>query len=105
MQKNTETPKEENAVHRQELSAGEREAEPQAQSADTQPQPGAETPEAGATEETVAPQPPQPFKNPIHKLYDKIPLSLKQVDILVGILIAAFIIVLLVGIFGGGLFK
>ena len=61
-------------------------------------------------ENTVVPSPmdpasaqgaPPPAKNAIHRFYDKLPVTYKQVDIAVKILVALFIIFLVVGVLKG----
>ncbi len=54
----------------------------------------APAPEAGA-------EAPPPWKPPVERLYDKIPLSFRQVDILVKVLIAAFVLFLVFAVWQG----
>lgn len=52
----------------------------------------------------AAPQP-QDNKNAMHRFYDKLPITYKQADLIVKVLVAAFIVVLVVAVVTGGLFK
>lgn len=48
-----------------------------------------------------APKKPESQKNPVERLYDKIPLTYKQVDMIVKVLIAILAIVLIIGVATG----
>ncbi len=43
----------------------------------------------------------EPYKNPKEKLYDKIHLSVKQLDIIIAIIVAGLVIALTLGILTG----
>lgn len=72
---------------------------------------------AGRADESAAPEDtlpaeaapdgeaPAPPKNMKERLYDKIPLTFRQADILVKVLLALFVVVLIIAVLTGGLFR
>ncbi len=48
---------------------------------------------------------PTPPKNMKEQLYDKIPLTFRQADILVKVLLALFVVMLIIAVLTGGLFR
>ena len=76
---------------------------------DSAVQPGeTAAPEQGTPESPAQPpdgEKPAPPKNMKEQLYDKIPLTFKQADILVKVLLALFAVMLIIAVLTGGLFR
>lgn len=70
---------------------------------DTQPQNEASAPAPSLPEQSPPPAPgkAEADKNAVEKLYDKIPLTYKQVDLIVKVLVGILILLLIVGIATG----
>ncbi len=68
----------------------------------TEPSPSGATPKETAAPATGAPPDDRTAKE---RLYDKIPITFKQADILVKVLLFAFAVVLVIAVLSGGLFR
>ena len=58
-----------------------------------------------APPENAAPEQPAPPKTAKEQLYDKIPITFRQADILVKVLLVLFVVIVIVAILTGGLFR